>query len=107
MFATRERGAQIRAAIKEAVGRSAPSDDLTLDFTDVEFVGFSGADEVIARVALDMPERRVRVVGASDEILRMMRRSLERRGIRESPETEHESAIILDVAEALRSSSAG
>jgi hypothetical protein len=72
-FSTRPRGAQLREEIQRT---AQPGEQVILDFSDVLAVSSSFADEFVGELAT---ARRVEVIGASDEVGRVVRRVLDRR----------------------------
>ncbi len=83
-FATRERGAKVRAEIEAALKGVSGSEPLVLDFDRVQMISFSFADEVVGKLVTDrsigeLGERPILVVNAVDEVVHPMASSMERR----------------------------
>jgi len=84
VFATRPRGAKVRAQVEEVL-RTTPDDEaLVLDCEGVQLMSYSFADEVIgmlllARAAGTLGERAILLTSAGEEVLSSIVLSLERR----------------------------
>lgn len=84
VLATRERGSEIRLAMESAL-RSAPiNEEIVLDFSGVDIISFSVADEIIGRIVADrdaglLGECMVLVAEANDDVLDPIVRALRRR----------------------------
>lgn len=86
VFSTRERGADVRDSLEAAVRQVDSADSAILDFTDIELISFSFADEVIGRL---LAERAAGNLGAAaivltdlgDEVRDAVERSLRRRSL--------------------------
>lgn len=74
-FATRPRGAELRESL---VMTATGDEDVVVDFGGVLAVSSSFGDEFLGELAAT---RTVTVVGASDEVARVLDRVLDRRGL--------------------------
>jgi len=85
-MATRERGGEVRRAIEAALQHAPSSEEIVLDFSDVEIISFSIADEVVGRILADraagmLGDRVILLAGANEDVLDPIIRALQRRGI--------------------------
>lgn len=72
-FATRGKGLEVRQSIEQAMRDVPPGESLVIDFTGIEDITFSFADECIAKMmaskaAGDYPDRGIVLSGLNDEI---------------------------------------
>ncbi len=81
-LATRSLGEKLRGDLIE---KAADQKLVALDFSDIRGTSHSFADEFVARIAEEAKEGRVSfaltLTGASDDVERVIRRALERRGV--------------------------
>lgn len=85
-FATRARGAEVRADIESAVRQTKPDEMILLDFEGVEVISFSFADEVVGHLLADrshgdLAERAILVTNANEDVVDSIVSSLGRRGL--------------------------
>lgn len=85
VLSTRERGGEIRRSIEIEVKQMASNDELILNFSGVEIISFSVADEIVRalvnRIAGLFGERPILVTGANEDVLDPIVRSLQRRDL--------------------------
>ncbi|TAK22695.1 MAG: DUF4325 domain-containing protein [Chloroflexota bacterium] len=79
VFGARERAAVIRREICRVVSETPATDEVVLDFDGVRASGFSFADEVVAKLSLDLPGQRIVVANANEQILYPVAQMLRRR----------------------------
>lgn len=81
-LATRPLGERLRA---DLVQRAAGQSSVVLDFSDIRSTSHSFADEFVARLAEEVQQGSVdleiSVVGAGEDVERVVRRALERRDV--------------------------
>lgn len=81
-LATRPLGEKLRS---EVVQRAKGHDEAVLDFSDILSTSHSFADEFVARLAEEVQHGQldfvVTVVGATEDVERVIRRALERRDV--------------------------
>jgi hypothetical protein len=81
-LATRPLGEALRA---DLVRRAGGRDEVVLDFSDVRSTSHSFADEFVAQLAEEVERGELRfdvsMSGATEEVERVVRRALERRGV--------------------------
>lgn len=83
-FSTRERGSEVRREIEKRLRGANFEGFLILDFSGVQLISFSFADEVVGRLLADRAAGEwdntlILVANANDEVLHPIVRSLERR----------------------------
>ena len=86
VLATRERGGEVRRVIEAALEQTPSTEEIILDFTDVEIISFSVADEIVGRVLADRAagvfgDRPILITGANEDVLDPIVRALQRRDV--------------------------
>jgi hypothetical protein len=86
VFSTRERGTELRRQIEAALEQVGLGEPLILDFSGVELISFSVADEVVGKLLADraagaLGDRAIMLAGANEDVLDPIVRSLRRRDV--------------------------